>query len=128
MEAILGLLACAAFALVSISAIAEALRKAGFSRWWGLLLLLLGPIAVLIFAFKEWPVQREAAWSRLREGATSEDVIARVERYALDLEKAGHWKMASRVYEELSRRTPSESGDYYANCAKRLSERLGELA
>jgi hypothetical protein len=52
-----------AVALVFIIAYIKIITKAGYSAWWVLILLV--PIAnvvmLLIFAYKEWPIQRELA-------------------------------------------------------------------
>lgn len=49
--------------LVFVIAYVKIITKAGYSGWW--ILILLVPIAnivmVLIFAYKEWPIQRELA-------------------------------------------------------------------
>jgi hypothetical protein len=104
----------------------EILHKAGFSRWWALLIPLTGFIGLAIFAYMEWPVRRELNWFRMKAGTFSVDLLPSVERYALDLERRGDWQEAAEVYEALSRRAPpGESADYYRNCMERLNERLG---
>ncbi len=49
--------------LVFIIAYVKIITKAGYSGWW--ILILLVPIAnivmLLVFAYKEWPIQRELA-------------------------------------------------------------------
>jgi hypothetical protein len=104
----------------------EILHKAGFSRWYALLIPFTGFLGLVIFAFIEWPVRRELAWHRLKDGDASADLVAGAEGYAVYLEKRGEWKQAARVYEELASRSgPGESGDYYRNCLERLRERVG---
>ncbi|WP_165073360.1 hypothetical protein [Paludisphaera rhizosphaerae] len=115
----------AAFVFVPLFAIIAAawiqlVKKAGYSRVWVFLPLLIGPLAVLVVILKEWPVHRELGWRRFLDGSTSDDLVEMVERYALDLEQAGDWKQATRVYQELARRIP-ESAEYYAKSASRFA-------
>ena len=55
--------------VVMLLAYVSIIRRAGYSGWW--VLIGLAPIAnivmFLVFAFKEWPIQRELA--QLRQGA-----------------------------------------------------------
>jgi predicted PurR-regulated permease PerM len=104
----------------------EMLHKAGFSRWIALFIPFTAFIGLAIFAFIEWPIQRELAWLRLKTGMLSPELIPSVERYALELERRGEWKQAAEVYEHLSN-IPSleDNADYYRNCVKRLKEHLG---
>lgn len=106
--------------VIVVAAWIQLVKKAGYSRAWVLLPLLLGPFAVLVVIFKEWPVQRELSWRGFLDGATSEELVETVERYALDLERAGDWKQATRVYQELARRIP-ESAEYYEKSAGRFA-------
>ena len=61
-----GGLIAVAIAIVNLIALAEIIRKAGYSRWW--LLIAFVPIANIValwqFAFKEWPLERLARQSR----------------------------------------------------------------
>ncbi len=106
----------------------EFLRRAGYSRWWVLMLFLTGFLGLIMFAILEWPIERENAWYRMRDGERSEELIARVERFAVELEKAGDWNRASRVFGDLSRATSGEAAAYYVNCMERLGERIGDHA
>jgi hypothetical protein len=58
----------AVVAVVFIVAYIKIITKAGYSPWWVLILLV--PIAnvvmLLVFAYKEWPIQRELAALRAR--------------------------------------------------------------
>lgn len=60
----------AAVFVVFLIAYTNVISRAGYSRWW--ILILLVPIAnivfVLIFCFKEWPIQRELNELRRRAG------------------------------------------------------------
>jgi hypothetical protein len=103
----------------------EILRKAGFPRWIALFIPLTGFIGLAVFAFIEWPVERELAWLRLKAGEPADDALELIERHAVHLERSGEWKRAAEVYRELARRAPAdENAEYYRNCVKRLQEHL----
>jgi hypothetical protein len=89
--------------------------------------LLIAPTTVLgmiLFAFLEWPIERELAWLRFKQGNPSDDLVGRVEGYAVHLENRGEWQSAQEVYEELIKRAASEeSRTYYRNCLGRLKDR-----
>jgi len=103
----------------------EMLHKAGFSRWLGLLIPLTGYIAIIVFAFIEWPIHRELAWWRLAAGSPSEGDLPRAQSYAIDLEKRGEWQRAIEVYEVLAQRSPDkQEAEYAAKCASRLRAQL----
>jgi hypothetical protein len=105
----------------------EILHKAGFSRWLALLIPPTGFLGLAVFAWIEWPIEREVAWLRFKDGKSSEDLVAKVEAYAVDLEKRGDWSSAAAVYEELGRRVSSaESAEYYQNCVERLNQLRGK--
>jgi hypothetical protein len=104
---------------------AEILRKAGFSRWLALAIPLTGYLALAIFAFVEWPIERERAWLRFRCGEDPDELKPQVEGYALDLERRGSWPEAAEVYSELlGRSTSEEQAMYYRNLLQRLRERM----
>jgi hypothetical protein len=92
------------------------------------MVFLSGFLGLILFAILEWPIEREIAWYRMRDGEHSEETIARVERYAVELEKVGDWKKASRVFGDLSRATTGEAAAYYVNCMERLGEQIGDHA
>ena len=85
---ILGFLLLGALAVLAFWIPAEILHKAGFPRWIAVFIPFTGFIGLAIFAFIEWPVQRELAWLRMKAGADSNEAIPLVERFALDLERA----------------------------------------
>jgi hypothetical protein len=104
---------------------AELLHKAGFSRWFALLIPLTGFIGLAVFAFIEWPIERELAWLRWKSGELPDDAIDSIERHAIKLERRGDWKKAAEVYTELSQKIPlGENAEYYRNCVERLKEHL----
>ena len=49
--------------LIFVIAYIKIITKAGYSGWWILILLvpIVNVVMVLIFAYKEWPIQRELA-------------------------------------------------------------------
>ena len=102
----------------------EVLRKAGFSRLWMIAVFITGFLGLIALAFVEWPVERELAWHRLKEGDDSEETIAKAEHYAVRMEDAGDWKTAAMVFAELARRCPEEQAAYYAGCQKRINEKM----
>jgi hypothetical protein len=110
-----------------ICACAEVLHKMGYSRWLVLLVAPTGFLGMVVFAFLEWPIERELAWLKLKTGAPPGRLVDLVEAHAVALEKRGDWKQAARVYRELIRKAISdESGTYYRNCLSRLEELAGE--
>jgi hypothetical protein len=122
---ILGLLFVTAGVFLIFWIPAEILHKAGFSRVLALFIPLTGFLGLALFAFIEWPIQREIAWLRFKAGMHSAELIPVVEWYAISLEKRGEWKDAAEVYEELARRAaPGDNAEYYRNCAARLRERV----
>jgi hypothetical protein len=107
------------------------LHKAGFARGWTFLIVFSGYLGLVVFAFVEWPIERELGWHRFKAGEDSEAARALAESYAVFLEKAGEWKEAEEVFLELKKRAVSaESVDYYASCLNRLREKTAatELA
>jgi hypothetical protein len=103
----------------------EILRKAGYSRWWALLIPMTGFIGLVVFACADWPIHRELAWRRLAAGSGSERDRVLAQRYAIDLEQNGEWQQAIEVYETLSQRSPDkEEAEYAAKCIGRLRESL----
>ena len=66
---ILGFLLLGALAVLAFWIPAEILHKAGFPRWIAVFIPFTGFIGLAIFAFIEWPVQRELAWLRMKAGA-----------------------------------------------------------
>jgi uncharacterized membrane protein YhaH (DUF805 family) len=61
----------AVFFLVIVWAYVRIIRRAGYSGWWILIGLvpLLNVVMFFVFAFKEWPIQRELAHLRAVLGA-----------------------------------------------------------
>lgn len=59
-----------AFWLLFVIAYVKIISKAGYSGWWILVMLipLVNVIMLLVFAFKEWPIQREVRELRGRPG------------------------------------------------------------
>jgi hypothetical protein len=56
--------------VVAVWAYVRIIRRAGYSGWWVLIGLvpLLNVVMFLVFAFKEWPIQRELAYLRAQIG------------------------------------------------------------
>jgi hypothetical protein len=56
--------------VIMLIAYTNVISRAGYSRWW--ILIMLVPLAnivmLLVFCFKEWPVQRELKQLRARAG------------------------------------------------------------
>ena len=126
LESIFGLVLLLAGLLFVFWVPAEILRKAGFSRLWALLMPFTGFLGMIVFAMVEWPAERRLAWYRFKDGADP-DLVPSVERYAVELEKEGDWKGASEVFEELRQQAAPDTAEYYANCLKRLGDRVAEL-
>jgi uncharacterized membrane protein YhaH (DUF805 family) len=60
----------AVFFIVIVWAYVRIIRRAGYSGWWILIGLvpLLNVVMFFVFAFKEWPIQRELAQLRAQLG------------------------------------------------------------
>jgi hypothetical protein len=104
---------------------AEILRKAGFARGWSVLIVITNFLGLIALALIEWPIERELAWYRLKEGDGSEATITRAEHYAVDLEQAGEWAKAAEVFGTLARWSSGETSAYYQSCVDRLKEKMG---
>lgn len=54
--------------IVYVWAYVRIIRRAGYSGWWILIALvpLVNVVMFLVFAFKEWPIQRELAMLRMQ--------------------------------------------------------------
>lgn len=108
--------------------LSEVFAKAGFSRWWALLVPvpLVNLIWLLVFATIDWPIEKELSWRRLAGGQWDERDAARAHSYALALEKRGDWEAAISVYEDIASHGPNEQEAKYANnCIVRLRELQG---
>jgi hypothetical protein len=64
--AIVGAVIYAVIAVVAVWANVRIIRRAGYSGWWILIALVpvVNVVMFLVFAFKEWPIQRELALLR----------------------------------------------------------------
>lgn len=60
---IVGGLAAAAIWVIFLIAYVKIISRAGYSGWWVLVMFvpIVNVVMLLIFAFKEWPIQRELA-------------------------------------------------------------------
>ena len=102
------------------------LRRAGYSRTVALLVLALGPFALIVLALNDWPIERELAWLKLQAGEPPELLLPLAEAHAVALEKRGDWSKAAEVYKTLIARSDSdEASNYYGNCLSRLGELAG---
>ena len=57
--------------IIAVWAYVRIIRRAGYSGWWILIALvpLVNVVMFLVFAFKEWPIQRELAQLRAQVGS-----------------------------------------------------------
>lgn len=118
-----------AIVFVIVTSCLELVHKAGFSRWYGLLILLTCFLGLTVLAWAQWPIHRELAWLRMKgsDAGVSDSQRELVEAYAVQLEKRGDWKQAIEVYEGLvANATTDEGEDYYRTCARKLIDRLAE--
>ena len=123
-DSILGLPLTALCLFLAFWVPAEFLRKAGFSRWIALIIPLTGFVGLAIFAFIEWPVEREwpgCAGSRL----SPRPIPSHRSNDTLSNGAARRMEEGRQIYMELAQRVPAdENGEYYQNCAKRPKEHL----
>jgi energy-coupling factor transporter transmembrane protein EcfT len=58
---VVGGIAWLAVVVIGVLAYVKIISKAGYSGWWVLILLvpIVNIVMILVFAFKEWPIQRE---------------------------------------------------------------------
>lgn len=101
-------------------------RKAGYSAWWGLLMLVpfINLIWLFYFAVSDWPIHRELVFRRMDQGdATPEDNRSLIAA-ASQLENQGLWEEAIRVYDAIAAHPELASAVYATNCAQRLRDRM----
>ncbi len=115
-----------ALALLPVVVFGEIFRKAGYSGWLGLLMLIpvVNVVWLLIFAFGDWPIRRELSRSRMGPAVVrADDVEIRISE-AVRLERKGQWDEALLIYDELAAEPENSNADYAAHCARRLRERM----
>lgn len=103
----------------------QVFAKAGFSRWYALLMLVpfVNLIWLLVFATLDWPIQKELSWRRLSDKEWDERDAERAISYAVDMERRGDWETAITVYEDVARHASNEQDAKYANnCILRLRD------
>jgi hypothetical protein len=126
---ILVLAAAIAFMVLALSVPFVIMRKAGFPGWYGLFIFCTFYFGLIWLALKDWPIHRELAWLRLKDGDSSEDNMSLVEHYAIDLEDRGAWTKAYEVYQLLeSHAATPQATAYYRECAHRLNLKHAEPA
>ena len=109
-------------------------RKAGYSPWLGLVMLvpMVNLVVLLWFAFTpDWPVHRRLAQSHAADPAAA--ATAADEELALNeavrLETRGEWDQAVSVYERLAERYAGRpTGTYAAESIRRIRERMASFA
>ena len=118
-----------AIAVLVALAFGAIFRKAGYSPWLGVLMLvpLVNLIVLLWFAFTpDWPVHRRLAQSHAADpaaGATAADEELALNE-AVRLETRGEWDQAVAIYERLADRYAGRpTGTYAAESPGRLRER-----
>jgi hypothetical protein len=111
---------------IVIGVFASILGKAGYSRWYALLLLvpILNILALLILAAREWPIEREVARLRLIAGEST-DIDADIEcvmSSAIVHEQKRQWGRALSMYNLVAdKSTDARIRQYASECAQRLS-------
>lgn len=101
-------------------------RKAGYSAWWGVLMLvpLVNLIWLIYFASSLWPIHRELAFRRMDQNDIQPQDNKTLITAAGQLENQGRWDEAVRVYDAIAAHPELPSAVYAGNCANRLRERL----
>lgn len=122
--------------------------KAGYSGWLALLMLIpvVNLIWLLIFAFSEWPIEaelarlggrsplersqrRQLAGGLVIEEETIDPSIDEMFSRALKLDKRGDWAEAVALYEQIAEQVQGQQdGEYAANCAKQIREKMAKGA
>lgn len=92
MKYLFGLFLFAAHLWLMVWAPAKILRRAVYSRGVALLVLFLGPLALLVPALNDWPIERELAWLKIENGGHAGRRFELAGDHALALEKRGDWK------------------------------------
>ena len=102
-------------------------RRAGYSRWLGLLWLV--PVANVIIicflAFSDWPVHRQSRYLKIRTGDASDEDAYDVLGDASRLERKGQFDAAMERYQEIatrfSGRPPGlDAGNYIQTLRKKM--------
>ena len=110
-----------------VLAFAAIFRKAGYSPWLALLMLVpvINLIWLLIFAFQsEWPIHRKRATARVIDEAVASPDEELALNEAVRLEQRGEWDQAVTIYERLAQLYPDHSiGQYSAESIERLRQR-----
>ena len=115
-----------AFAIAVVLVFGAIFRKAGYSAWCGLLMLvpLINLIWLIYFAASLWPVHRELAFRRMDlDDSIPEDNKILI-RAAAELEQHGRWDEAIRVYDAIASHPELPSAHYAQSCAVRLRDRI----
>jgi len=91
------------YALLTLGLWGTIFVKAGYSGWWGLLMLIPGVnlVMIIIFLVRQWPIQREVRELRMRYGhGTEEDAYSLISE-AIRLEARGKVDDALVKYQEV---------------------------
>ena len=94
-------------------------RRAGYSRWLGLLWLVpvVNVIIICFLAFADWPVHRQLRYFKVRAGDASDEDAYNVLGDAFRLERKGRFDAAMERYQEIaarfSGRRPGQDAENY---------------
>lgn len=111
-------------AVLPVFIFAAIFRKAGYSPWLGLLMIV--PVInlawLIAFAFSEWRIQREVA---LRRGLDGDATANDMEMLIIDadrLERSGDLESAASAFERMANMPNHPDFQYAANSARRIRE------
>jgi len=124
MESLLGLAFVILYLLAPVVLFAGIFRQAGYSRWYGMVMLipLANIIALFLFACREWPISRELARRRLADAEGSDEDAYSVLCQGTELEKHGHWEQALDLYQLVVDEGQGEATQDAARCIQRTRD------
>ena len=101
-------------------------RKAGYSFWLGLVMLVpvVNLVWLVIFATAEWPIERRLTDRRVQSGEADVDDIAAALAEAARRERVGDWQQAAEAYERIAQLPDHPNRQYAAQCAAQMRARL----
>ena len=102
---------------------AAVFQRAGYPVWYTLLLLVpvINLIWLVVFAFREWPIERELARLRVTNGEFTESDIDSLFRHGISLEHQGDRPGATSLFQLVARNATDQETIHLAEkCVHRL--------
>ena len=111
-----------------VAAFVVIIRKAGYSGWW-MLIAIVPPVNIvmlLVFAFRQWPIQRELARLRVIAGSAIQADFDSLVTEAVSADQTGEWIHAVHLFELVASKSPGDETRAYAtDSIERIKEKIG---